>query len=131
MGLRQFYSADEMRGFNVLTLNQQKRLKVAVEIFHSQFVTMELSKDIDKLSFEELNEECKKRCLRCSSIFKPWMAREELRERLREFINNQYFVAKRNELLIHGYMSKLEQKYKLLNMPICLLQIIVKYHLTD
>ena len=43
-GLDQFYDAVDMKGFDKLSLNQQKMLQTACDKFHSQFITMRLSK---------------------------------------------------------------------------------------
>eukprot|EP01084_Bolivina_argentea_P143661 252230_1 len=128
-GLEQFYAAEDMKGFDSLPLDQQTRVKAAVNKFHSQFITMYLPKHIEELSYKELRKECKKRCLRWTSLYLTKISTWELRDRLKAFISNAYFLKKRNELLIHGYIRNLQKKkkYKHLNIPVYLLQIMIEH----
>ena len=88
---------------------------------------MKLPKAIGNMSWAELRSECNKRCLRYTAY--RGISKRELSKRLREFIGNEWFIQQRNELMIHGYMRKLEKKrkYKHFNIPIYLVQIMVKY----
>ena len=115
-------------GFHGLDEEDQEIIKKCHRKYYRKLIKkyMKLPKKIEKMTVKELESELKKRRIRYKSSSKKQEKRTKLqayldRSDVKDFQKTEY------EIICHGFVRRIEKKYKDINIPVYLTNIAIKY----